>query len=388
MQVIKFLPLSVLLFLVPVLRTEAQVIRENEKGEKIIVYPDGSWQYFSTITTEESKQKISKDPYGVFSDSTSKFPVFTGLIGPMDDPLPITEEDARKIAFRRSQLALEATRIANQRAYTAQENRKKIEDEYQQMTSSGSANPKKLSLMFKRLQLARKEEQMSSEQVMRAFDESKKADELTKKGDLVELMSLTEKVSAPTSKEEVGSALFYERLATADLSSSTGAPSRRCELSYEDRFRKDLKKELLFTFTDERLRPYLKGKDYLKCEANLVSTDGGNLSLHLSFTFAYPNAREAYGFIENGSILTVELFSGEKVILRSGGMEAGKYDTTTEELTYEVNYAINEELMAVLSKNEISAFTVFWSSGFERYESYQVDFFIHQIGCLKAKNGS
>jgi hypothetical protein len=366
----------------------AQVIRENEKGEKIIVYPDGSWQYFSTITTEESKQKISKDPYGVFADSTTKFPIFTGIIGPMDDPLPITEEDARKIAFRRSQLALEATRIANQRAFTAKEKRKKVEDEYQQLTETGNADTRKLSILFKQLQQARKEEQFSSEQVMKAFDESKKADELTKKGDLLELMTLNEKSNSFTAKEEVSSAVFYEKLASDDLGSFEGSPSRKCEISYEDRFRKDLKKELLFTFTDERLRPYLKGKDYLKCEANLIGKSNNEISLQLGFTFAYPNAREAYGFIENGSILTVELFNGEKVVLRSGGMEGGKYDTTTEELTYEVSYLINEELLEVLGKNEVSSFTVFWSSGFERYESYQVDFFIHQIGCLKAKNGS
>jgi hypothetical protein len=388
MQVIKILSVSALLTTSLSIGSFAQVIRENERGEKIIVYPDGSWQYFSTITTEDQKQKIAKDPYGVYGDSLTRFPVFTGIIGPMDDPMPITEEDARKIAFRRSQLALEATRLANQRAYSARENRKKFESEYANMTASGNADPKKLSLLFKKLEQARKDEKMTSDQVLQAYDESKKADELTKKVDLLNLPEFQQKSVERSVKTTLESNAFYDRLAAADLKMDANPPSRRCEVSYTDRFRKDLKRELLFTHTDERLRPYLKGKDYLKCEAYLSSSDQGELSLNLGFTFAYPNAREAYGFIENGSILTIELFSGDKVVLRSGGMDGGKYDTTTEELTYEVKYRINADIVSILSIHEISAITVFWSSGFERYESYQVDFFIHQMGCLKSNNGS
>jgi hypothetical protein len=105
--------------------------------------------------------------------------------------------------------------------------------------------------------------------------------------------------------------------------------------------------------------------------------------LTLQFTFAYPNAREAYGFIEKGSILTVELLSGEKALLRSQVMDGGRYNIAREELTYNVHYPIDPALISTLKNSEIGAFTVFWSSGYERYEAYQVDFFSHQINCLE-----
>ena len=61
MQVIKILLLSFSFGALFVQLGFSQVIRENEKGEKIIVYPDGSWQYFNLLATEQ-ELSIGKDP--------------------------------------------------------------------------------------------------------------------------------------------------------------------------------------------------------------------------------------------------------------------------------------------------------------------------------------
>ena len=102
----------------------------------------------------------------------------------------------------------------------------------------------------------------------------------------------------------------------------------------------------------------------------------------LEFTFAYPNAREAYGFIEKGSILTVKMLNGDFVNLRSGVMDQGSYDTETELLSYRVYYPIDRSQMSILKNNEVDAIRVFWSSGFEEYEVYQLDFFSNQLQCI------
>lgn len=372
----------------------SQVIRENEKGEKIIVYPDGSWQYFNLLATDQ-EVAIGKDPYGIFSDSSQLYPVFTGLINPMDNPMPATEQDAQKIAFRSAQLALEATRIANEMALEAKIKREELELEYQQYINQSEYDPEQATNLRKRLAAAQEQERKASKDVLNAYETSKKADDLINKGNLLEVMNLNappdiiEKVDA----KEMEPDEFFEKIKWLDLgylpydevknNKVVSPPEKTCEFANVSAERTDLKETLLFVHTDERLRPFLKGKDYLKCEAYLSEISGEVVFLTLQFTFAYPNAREAYGFIEKGSILTVELLSGEKALLRSQVMDGGRYNIAKEELTYNVHYPIDPALISTLKNSEISAFTVFWSSGYERYEAYQVDFFSHQINCLE-----
>jgi hypothetical protein len=51
-------------------------------------------------------------------------------------------------------------------------------------------------------------------------------------------------------------------------------------------------------------------------------------------------------------------------------------------LTYRVHYAIAQDQMSFLSKSEVDKIRVFWSSGYEEYEVYQLDFFMKQLACL------
>ena len=144
-----------------------------------------------------------------------------------------------------------------------------------------------------------------------------------------------------------------------------------------------MQQQVLFTYTDERLRPYLKDKEYLRCEGFLTSIGGGFRYLTLVFTFAYPNAREAYGFIEKGSVLTIKMLNGNFVNLFSGKMDRGSYNTKTQLLTYRVHYPIDRGQLGLLEKDEVDAFRVFWSSGYEEYEVFQLDFFQSQLDCLE-----
>jgi hypothetical protein len=394
MQVIKILLLCWVLGFPFIQQGWGQEIRENEKGEKIIVYPDGSWQYFNLLTTNQDLG-IGKDPYGIFSDSSQLYPVFTGLIGPMDNPMPATEQDAQKIAFRSAQLALEATRIANEMALEAKINREELETAYQKYIAQPGYDPTYAEQLKKRLAAARQQERDASKDVLNAYETSKKAEDLTNKGNLLEVLDLN---AQPNILEEVNITDteqddFFERIKWLDLgylpyeevksNKVVSPPEKTCEFAFQDAERKDMRETLLFVHTDERLRPFLKGKDYLRCEAHLSQVDGEMIFLTLQFTFAYPNAREAYGFIEKGSILTIELLSGEKALLRSQVMDGGRYHIAREELTYNVHYPIDPALINTLKNAEISAFTVFWSSGYERYEAYEVDFFSYQINCLE-----
>lgn len=383
----------------------AQEIRTNEKGEKIVVYPDGSWQYFTVFGGSKDVLFDSKDaqkPEDAEPEFGVKYPVFKGEIAPMDLAFSIPEEYARRIAVRKSQIALEARAVAQKRAADAQAQRAKLEEEMNALRLTQNADEEALRRMAYRYNAAGKTANEAQLEVVQAERAVASADVLTKKGVYLKQLKAEQKSRlkaakvAPTAAS-LQSAEFLAGLAFADnpLLSPTDAvenvrfaPSPGCKVAYEGvdadtrQFRRDVQKQLLFSHTDERLRMVLKDQEYLRCEGFATSI-GGYRFITLQFTFAYPNAREAYGFIEKGSILTVKMLDGSFVNLRSGKMDKGSFDTLTNVLTYNVHYPIDRSQISLLRNSEVDSILVFWSSGYEEYEVFEIDFFINQLACLE-----
>ena len=383
----------------------AQEIRTNEKGEKIVVYPDGSWQYFTIFGGSKDVLFDSKDaqkPEDAEPEFGVKYPVFKGEIAPMDLAFSIPEEYARRIAVRKSQIALEARAVAQKRAADAQAQRDKLEQEMNALRQTQNADEETQRRLAYRLNAAGKTANEAQFEVAQAERAVASADVLTKKGVYLKQLKAEQKSrlkaakAAPTAAS-LQSAEFLAGLAFADnpLLSLTDAvenvrlaPSPGCKVAYEGvdtdtrQFRRDVQKQLLFSHTDERLRMVLKDQEYLRCEGFATSI-GGYRFITLQYTFAYPNAREAYGFIEKGSILTVKMLDGSFVNLRSGKMDKGSFDTLTNVLTYNVHYPIDRSQISLLRNSEVDSILVFWSSGYEEYEVFEVDFFINQLACLE-----
>lgn len=367
----------------------AQVIRENERGEKIIVYPDGRTEYFNG---DPIKPDTPTD--GNVTPPTS-YPVFNGSIEPLDGAINITEDDLFKISVRRTQLSDEASKIAQTRANEARQNRENIEKELAQTT-----DPSIRSQLQRQLSIARDVENNTAKEAIEAGQLAVRARALTEKGGYIEAFNERQRLRRASEALNTERQRELDRPYTSSLSLSENytnppagfdlmlyPPKQSCELSYDgpddktNQWRRDIKRRLLFTYTDERLRPFLKDKEYLRCEGFLSSL-GGYRFLTLEFTFAYPNAREAYGFIESGSVLTIKLLNGDFVNLRSGRMDRGSYDTQKEVLTYSVYYPIDRGQLSILRNTEADFIRVFWSSGYEEYEIYQLDFFQQQLRCL------
>lgn len=361
----------------------AQVIRENAQGEKIIVYPDGSWKYFSKKT-----------------GGGTDYPVYEASVTPFDHSVLITEQDALKIATRRVQLAKEAADIAQDRAVKSAEQRQKLEQEFNNISGKEAAESENLRRLNIRLSAARKTEVESKNEASIAQVELSKADELTRKGNILEVFKIAEanrsnQVYFP--KADALSADFFSSIAPStpyyqDFVKSNpyyGLEKQvQCKYAFNGKDpvtghqRKDLEAQHLFSFTDEKLRMFLKDKEYLSCKGYLSSMDGGYRFLTLEFSFSTPNAKEAYGFIEKGSVLTIRLINGDFINLRSGSMDRGSFNLKEKMLTYQVNYPIAQDQLSFLEKSEVDKIRVFWSSGYEEYEVYQLDFFMNQLSCL------
>lgn len=373
----------------------AQEIRTNERGEKIIVYPDGTWQPFTNFGVPKDALFDPKDsPSYQSSEIGEKYPIFDGQILPMNNVYVSTDEDARKIFVRRSQIAQEAVNIADQRAQEAAQQRETLEQELRNAQSRG-ASKDDLTQLNIRLNAARQTERETAQEALQSRRDYQQADELTRKGDyLGELEKITAADIEPSKNSELLLEDFYQNIVALDESTGNVRNINRiqnqetCKTAFEGtdeiskQWRRDIQQEYLFSHTDDRLRVYLKDKEYLRCEG-FLTTMGGFRYLSLQFSFAYPNAREAYGFIEKGSILIVKLLNGEFVTLTAGRMDKGSYDTEAELLTYRVHYPIDRAQLNTLRRGELDTMIMFWSSGYEEYEVYNLDFFTNQITCLE-----
>ncbi|MCB0555648.1 MAG: efflux RND transporter periplasmic adaptor subunit [Phaeodactylibacter sp.] len=370
------------------------VMRTNEKGETIIVFPDGTTQLFSEFGNAHQPEPAQSGE----KPADNKYPVLDVKIEPLEGGIPVTSEDLRRISERKAQLSKTAASIAQERAEEATRQRNLLEEDYRQAISN-NASPEALERLSARLKAARQTETETNSEAKLALREANRAEELTRRGNYVEEYQRNQLIKKNQARQyanlNLASADSYGNLLLDDNylpftqtdEVILHPPAPACEFAYEGkddrgRFRRDLHKELLFTHTDERLRPFLKDKHYLTCEGYFTQL-GGFRYLTLQFTFAYPNAREAYGFIEKGSYLMVKLLNGQFITLFSGKLDKGAFDTETGLLTYLVHYPIDQSQINLLKRSEADSVLVAWSSGYEEYEIYEVGFFLNQIRCLE-----
>jgi len=365
------------------LAAQSPELRFEEDGRAFIVYPDGRTVPFS----------------GENQGEIEKYPVLDVEVAPLGGDIKVTSEDLRRIAERKAQLAKEAVRIAEERAEEARQQRLALEKEYQEKAKAGDTNEEFMRRIEQRLKSAREMEQATQREARLALNEAERAEEITERGTYVEDYLRKQELKKQQIKQYEGlnitaSASYDDLLLDGDNlpfahSSEViqSPPPQQCQVTFKGvnnkgRYQKDLKKQVLFTHTDERLRPHLKGKEYLTCRASLTQV-GGYRFLSLEFTFAFPNASEAYGFIEKGSYLMIKMLNNQFITLYSGEMAEGTYDTTTKLLRYDVHYPISQGQYNSLKRNEVNSVIVSWSSGYEEYEVYSPGFFIRQVACLE-----
>nr|MBX2817617.1 hypothetical protein [Saprospiraceae bacterium] len=168
-------------------------------------------------------------------------------------------------------------------------------------------------------------------------------------------------------------------------------PLPNCRFAFDgvDQFnggvRREMEEEILFTHTDPRLRAYLKGREYVTAEAYLSSVAGGYRYLTLTVRIASKNARREYGSLRSSSLLNIRLLDGSIVSLFSQDGSSGTIDPQSGDLVYKVLYGIDYQKTKLLAKSEVDQVRIVWSSGYEDYEVYNVDFFTRQLDCLNAK---
>lgn len=366
----------------------AQEIRTH-KGAKIIVYPNGKAYYFNT-------KEIVEDYNG--SDPDSAYPVITVKIEPLSSAVNVTEEDLKRIATRRLQLAEEALALSEERANAAYENRLTLENRLATAKSvdetGAAARLQRQLLLAKKIELESVEEKKTAQQQLSlakntldegryvaAYNESRqrRQDRSGKGAKNEEIL--------PYAKKLLGAQRVRFTGYGKTIAQRSSPPQVPCSLAFEGPDEKTGQHirasapELFFTHTDQSLRPYLAGKEYLSAYAYVHSREGYRY-LTLRITFSNPNAITTYGFLDQGSLLSIHLLDGNYINLRAARAANGSWNSDLGELSYEVTYSIDRSNISSLKQSDLDYVQLFWSSGFEEYDIFQVDVLQRLLSCL------
>ena len=160
---------------------------------------------------------------------------------------------------------------------------------------------------------------------------------------------------------------------------------RRWVDEFSGKKRRQVAKQILFSHTADEMRPFFNNKDYLTCNAYLSSLSGGYTFLSLEITIASNTAQRSYGIIEKGSVLNLKLMDETNIKLFNNKTDVGIVNKLDNSVTYNAQYLISSGAEKMLRKNEIDKIRVIWSSGYEDYDVYDLDFFINQFNCLNDK---
>ena len=380
---INFLSFILCLFLPIILF--GQEIRQNEIGERIIVFPDGTWRYFH-------KRQLSGGNY----------PVVNQEVTPLNNPIEITREEVYQLVNRRIQQAKDAMYYADIRAKAMAEQEKELQNKIAIAQQNSLVPAEELNKLFNQLTITQQLASTSLGTIKEAQSDILITQDLKMKGDILRLFrpeNAPGKLDFNTvfaSEEMVNldffandsPLAFYGQNIGVIMPDNLASTNAICQYAYEGLdakgldWRRDGEKELLFTFTDERLRLFFPDKEYLRCEAFLSTVGRREKQLTIEFRFAYPNAREAYGVIEKNSLITLKLFDGQIIQLKAGELDLGKYETDKDILTYRMIYKMDNQQINLLRKQELEEIRMYWSAGFEVYPVYNIDFFSRQLKCL------
>lgn len=397
MQFKNFLHLLILctIFIFPQI-SDAQRITQNRHGEKIVIFPNGKWEYFDNekplhraILKDNTNNKESEET--IDEEYTTKGVTDTAydyeiLLEEAEEDLAVAEENESDAKFSKLlleeeleeqlrdvsipeneilklkgqiQLAKQVEKIAKRERKKAAKRLKKIKKEKVKIASV--ANKKVKKKKSKKSKVAKKQRKQTEEETY-----------MTNYRDDPTFFAASKRFKKYKIEEDV----MYN------------PPPNDCNISFEgiDEFlgkkRKDVARSVFFTHTDDDMRRYMKTEDYVKCEGGLTQIKGGVLLLNLFISIKTTDAKRAFGQIGKGGLISIKMLDGSKVTLANNKADVGNFDPLTGRHTYTTQYLINSGQEKKLKNAEVDMVRVIWETGYEDYEVYNIDFFKDQFQCL------
>lgn len=438
MQVRKILPFIGTLFLLGCsFFADAQVLTTNQDGEKIVVYSDGSWAYFDGLDVEEQeeiskssvkkskkskkskkkeKKRAKKEKKGKSKKKKSKADKRTGKSKDRSKKQKVKyskveEQMARREAIQRADwaakeemrtknLKIQAGRelgVMRQQLSAAYSNTnvsvqeldaldKKYKNQQAALNNAAATHAESEAFLKKMegmidMKKAKRDKLLAELNQAQETEVNDWTTDLTDSGQTVS----DQKKDKKKDRKKDKAALFTNQ----DL--LMNPPVAPCELAYDgvDEFtgkrRWEMPKQVFFTHTSDRLKPFFKEKNHITVEGFIsgASGNGGTYYLNLNIVILSEMAQREFGVLEKASILTLKLINGSNVKLFNTKTSTGTLDKVEKLVEYRAQYMINSDNLKSLRKSEVDKARIVWGTGYEDYEVYNLDFFIDQLECLE-----
>lgn len=383
-----FLPFSIVFFFVFIFSYEvqAQRIEFNSQGEKIVLFPNGTWEYYDKTNPthisaeEEAKEGEIASPTDILDEQTSKggdnaMERYQALLDEAEERLALAEENESDVKF---------SKIL-------------IEEEIEDLKNDDEATDEQYNQLKEQLKLAKLLEKDAKKETKKA---KKELEKLKKQGKIIQKSSKRKakrrkknKSAEPSKNTGREDGTFYLaskkfKKYSIDKDVMYNPPQQECNLAFDgiDEFigkkRRDVERDVLFTFTDDNMRRYLTDDDYIICEGNLTQIKGGVLLLNLFISIKSSDAPRSFGALEKGSVLTLKMIDGSSVNLVNNQSDNGVFDPLKKRHNYVGQYRINGGQTKTLKKGEVDKVRIIWGTGYEDYDVYNLDFFVNQFKCL------
>ncbi len=147
-------------------------------------------------------------------------------------------------------------------------------------------------------------------------------------------------------------------------------------------YRLELAPGMLFNYTPPEVKGDLQQDNLMKCQAQIVKIED-KTSLHLNLRINSLKAQDLYGSIDKANMMKIILIDGKEVKLNCYAGSPGVQTKNKKAFVYPIGYDLSNRDIKQLSKKEIDKIGIQWSSGYEEYIIYEVDFLMNQLACLK-----
>lgn len=145
--------------------------------------------------------------------------------------------------------------------------------------------------------------------------------------------------------------------------------------------RKEVKTQPFFSYSQEKMKPYFKADDYLHCDAS-ISKVGKKYYLTLKIRIRSKDANKTYGALRANENIKIHMIDGRSVYGEAINSDKGQIESYTGHTLYTGIFQLDKGDINDLKNNYLDHIGIIWSSGYEQYDIYNVDFLKNQIQCL------
>jgi len=169
--------------------------------------------------------------------------------------------------------------------------------------------------------------------------------------------------------------------------SNDGKDDYDCEIVFDGfdekigRDRKEVKTQRFFSYSQASMKPYFKTEDFLICDAN-ISKVGKKYYLTLNIRIRSKDASKTYGTLLANENIKIEMINGRRVYGINIKSDAGDIESYTGHTLYSGIFELDKGDVKDLKSNYLDHIGIIWSSGYEQYDIYNVDFLTNQLKCL------